>query len=134
MSDDLFKNALSGINDQVRATERMIHEVSRSIEEKNRRKEEREIRLLEATEQTAKNTAVLPEMLGLIQQGNDKQDEIFEIIVEILSISKSKSKAEAESKYRKIMKKATEFKGNVETITKLINYATTVWNTVEKLF
>lgn len=134
MNDDLFRNALSGINDQIRTTERIMDEAKRSIYKNNSQKEEREIRLLEASEQTARNTAVLPEILGLIDRSNEKQDEIFELLVEILAVAKSHSKDEAESKYRKVMKKAAGFTGDIETATKLMGYASTVWKFVEKIF
>lgn len=130
MTNDMMR----GINAEINAMQRRQNNIFESIQEQNRIKEEREIRLLEATEQTARNTAVLPEMLGLIRESNEKQDEVFDIIVEILSISKSASKEEAESKYRRAMKKVTDFSGDIETTTKLVGYASTAWSIVEKMF
>lgn len=95
--------------------------------------EEEELRLLEATEQAARNI-VFSEIFGLISQGNEKQEEIFDIIVDILSIAKSQFKDEAKSKYQQVMKNLNDFTGDIETISKLTTYSTAVWKNVEKIF
>ncbi|TCZ79911.1 hypothetical protein E0485_03320 [Paenibacillus albiflavus] len=89
---------------------------------------------MKAAEQTARNTAVLPDMMLILKEANDKQDEMFEIMVEILAISKAKNKDEAESRFAKVMRKITDLKDNAESIEKLVNYATMAWKAIDTYF
>ncbi|MGG4090547.1 hypothetical protein [Paenibacillus lautus] len=130
----MSNDPMRGIQEAIRASQQSLNAAVSQIESKNRQKEEREIRMLQAAEQTAKNTAVLPEMLDMIRQSTENQQEVIEILSEILSFAKAKSKDEAANRYRKVMKKAAELKGDIETATKLMGYATAAWNTIEKLF
>lgn len=56
---------------------------------------------LEMLQSINENTANLSMLVELINQSNDKQDELIEIMAEILAIAKAKNEEEAESKLKK---------------------------------
>lgn len=85
---------------------------------------------LEVLQSINENTANLYTMVELINQNNEKQDELIALMAEILSLAKAKSKAEAESLFKKIMGKITDTADNVDTMIKIIGWATAVYHMV----
>lgn len=110
---------MDSINRMTREHQRKIDESMRSLQEVNRKKEERAIADSAALQQIASNTKPLSDMLSLIQHSNDKQDEIFELLVEMLAISKSTNKKEAEGAFKTVMNKAIKLGSDYDSITKL---------------
>ncbi|SFE90880.1 hypothetical protein SAMN05428981_11018 [Bacillus sp. OV194] len=89
--------------------------------------------VLNALHGIEKNTAILTEMTLLLQKSNEKQDELFQLMVEILGIMKSSTIQEAESKFATVMRKITEFTDHANTMQSLINMATSVYNAYQAL-
>ena len=85
---------------------------------------------LEVLQSINENTANLYTMVELINQNNEKQDELIALMTEILSLAKAKNKSEADSLFKKIMGKINDTADSVETIIKIVGWATTVYNMV----
>lgn len=85
---------------------------------------------LEALESINENTANLYTMVELINQSNEKQDELIALMTDILSVAKAKSKAEADSLFKKSMGKIKDTVDSVDSIIKFVGWATTVYNSV----
>ncbi|CAF1720038.1 MULTISPECIES: hypothetical protein [Bacillus] len=100
----------------------------RDAEEKEYR--EQTLKLLTGIE---KNTAVLQEISFLMRKSNDKQEETFALIVEILEIMKSETNEEVVSKYQKIMSKISQFTGDVETMKSLYSISGTIYSVVSNM-
>ncbi|MFJ7680434.1 hypothetical protein ACIQXQ_20685 [Peribacillus sp. NPDC097198] len=83
--------------------------------------------LLNSIQGIERNTALLMEMTHLLQKSNDKQDETFELMVEILEIMKSKDQDEANSKFMNVIEKIKTFTDNASTVQSLIGMASTVY-------
>lgn len=98
-------------------------------------KEKEEFRksVVSALQGIEKNTALLTEMTFLLQRSNDKQDQTFALMVEILEIMKSKDQEEAESKFTVVMKKITDFTDNASTLQSLWGMANTVFKAYQAL-
>lgn len=107
-----------------------LHEFQQ--QEKQREKEYKES-VLNALLGIEKNTALLTEMTLLLQKSNDRQDEVFAIIVEVLEILKSSSQEEADSRFAKVMGKITTFKENVSTMQSLYGLASAAFNAYQGL-
>jgi hypothetical protein len=127
INNDPFKE----VGDQVRELQEKIHE--QKMREKQEELEYREA-VLKALQGIERNTALLSEISLLLQKNNERQDEIFQLIVEILEIMKSRTIEEAESKYRQVMRKINEFTGDFATIQTLHGMVYTVFNAVQSLF
>ena len=69
-------------------------------------------------------------MVELIKQSNDKQDELISLMAEVLSLAKAKSKEEADTLFKKIMSKINGTVDSVESMIKIVGWATTVYNMV----
>ena len=95
--------------------------------EKTEKYQEKSLKILESIKENTANLSMLVEM---INQSNDKQDELLEIMTEILAIAKEKEKKEAESKLKMVMNKITNTFDNADAIIKLLNWAMLVYNTV----
>lgn len=95
--------------------------------EKTEKYQEKSLEILESIKENTANLSMLVEM---INQSNDKQDELLEIMTEILAIAKEKEKKEAESKLKMVMNKITNTVDNADSIIKLLNWAMLVYNTV----
>lgn len=113
--------------------EEAMEEINRDKEEKEQRDLEYKESVLNSLHGIEKNTALLTEMTLLLQRSNDKQDEIFKLIVEIMEIMKSTDKEEAESKYRTVMKKIGEFTGDFSTVQSLYGMGQAVFNAYQSL-
>lgn len=85
---------------------------------------------LEVLQSINENTANLYTMVELISQSNDKQDELISLMTEILSLAKAKSKDEADTLFKKIMSKINNTADSVESMIKIVGWATTVYNMV----
>lgn len=85
---------------------------------------------LEILKSINENTANLYTMVELISQSNDKQDELISLMTEILSLAKAKSKDEADTLFKKIMNKINNTADSVESMIKIVGWATTVYNMV----
>lgn len=75
-----------------------------------------------------RNTANLNEIISLLKNGNEKQEEIFDVIVEMLEIAKEKDKEKAQNKCRKVMSKITNLMNDVKTMTTLYSFGTTIYS------
>ena len=95
--------------------------------EKTEKYQEKSLEILESIKENTANLSMLVEM---INQSNDKQDDLLEIMTEILAIAKEKEKKEAESKLKMVMNKITNTVDNADAIIKLLNWAMLVYNTV----
>lgn len=84
--------------------------------------------LISTLNQIELNTASIKEIIDLIKINNDCQDDIVTIITELLSISKQKEKELAEKKYIKVMDSIGKLSANIETITKLYGFGTTIYS------
>lgn len=85
---------------------------------------------LEVLQSINENTANLYTMIELISQSNDKQDELISLMTEALSLAKAKSKEEADTLFKKIMSKINDTADSVESMIKIVGWATTVYNMV----
>ncbi|MGU9969902.1 hypothetical protein [Bacillus sp. N1(2025)] len=65
-----------------------------------------------------------------MRKNNDKQEQTFALIVEILEIMKSETNEEVVSKYQKIINKISQFTGDVETMKSLYSISGTIYNIV----
>lgn len=85
---------------------------------------------LEVLQSINENTANLYTMVELISKSNDKQDELISLMTEVLSLAKAKSKEEADTLFKKIMSKINDTADSVESMIKIVGWATTVYNMV----
>ncbi|MDR4946501.1 hypothetical protein [Neobacillus cucumis] len=99
----------------------------RELEERQSELEFREA-MLATLKGIEKNTALLTEMTTLLQKSNEKRDETFQLMIEILEIMKSKNPEEANNKFMGIMEKIKTFTDHASTVQSLIGMATTVYN------
>ncbi|WP_050613363.1 hypothetical protein [Bacillus testis] len=113
--------------------QRSMEEWHKNEQEEKQREEEYKESVLNALLGIEKNTALLTEMTLLLQTNNDKQDEIFAIMVEILEIMKSANEEEANSKFTKVMKKITTFTENASTMQSLLGMANAAFNAYQGL-
>ena len=85
---------------------------------------------LEVLQSINENTANLYTLVELISQSNDKQDELIALTTEVLSLARAKSKEEADTMFKKIMGKINDTADSVDSIIKIVGWATTVYNMV----
>ena len=85
---------------------------------------------LEVLQSINENTANLYTMVELISRSNDKQDALISLITEVFSLAKAKSKEEADTLFKKIMDKINDTADSVDSIIKIVGWATTVYNMV----
>ena len=98
------------------------------LDESFKEKEEFRKSVLSSLQGIEKNTALLTEMTSLLQASNEKQDELFKLMVEILEIMKSKDQEEADTKFTAVTKKITAFADTANTMNSLLGMANTVYN------
>jgi flagellar biosynthesis regulator FlaF len=104
---------------QIQNSQKIIMRTSEVIQKEKKEEIERSIALLAAAQETAINTRTLSDIVTLIRSNNEKQEEIFDLLVEMLSISKASNKKEAEGIFKKVMDKAVKLGSNYDSITKL---------------
>ena len=85
---------------------------------------------LEVLQSINENTANLYTMVELISKSNDKQDELISLMTEVLSLAKAKSKEEAATSFKNITRKITDATASVDSLIKIVGWATTVYNMV----
>lgn len=107
---------------------KLYEEIRKNKEEEQQSELDYRESILNSLQGIEKNTALLTEMTLLLQKSNDKQDEMFLLIVEIMEIMKSANKEEADSKFTVVTKKITAFTDTASTMQSLIGMATTVYN------
>ncbi|MGF9907282.1 hypothetical protein [Brevibacillus porteri] len=112
----------------------ILDDIKREVAEKQKREEDYKQNVLEALLGIERNTASIATLVTLIQQNNDKQDEIIGLLNQVFEMSKSQTKEEAESKYRQFMKKLSDFNGDVGTIQALQGFANTAWTVLQPMF
>ncbi|MBP1934869.1 hypothetical protein [Ammoniphilus resinae] len=110
-----------------------LKKLDEAKQEKIRKDEEYKQSVLSALQGIEKNTANLSDMVLLLQKNEEKQEEVFKLLVQILEIAKSPNKKEAESKYRKVMTEIGKFRGDIETAAQLFNFAKTTWDAITKI-
>lgn len=103
--------------------EDFLEEIDRSQKEK----EEYDAAVLAALQGIERNTAGIADLVFLISNSNEKQDEVFELLVEVLALAKAKNAEEGKSLYKKIFGKLSDFTGDVETVQKLIGLANAIY-------
>ena len=94
------------------------------------RTQEYQQKSLDVLQSINENTANLYTMVELISRSNDKQDELISLMTEVLSLAKAKSKEEADTLFKKIMSKINDTADSVESMIKIVGWATTVYNMV----
>ena len=94
------------------------------------RTQEYQQKSLEVLQSINENTANPYTMVELISRSNEKQDELISLITEVLSLAKAKSKEEADTMFKKIMSKINDTADSVDSIIKIVGWATTVYNMV----
>lgn len=154
MEKEILKNTIAGyIKRQGQLTERMMapkfnngfgqvendffkqmKEIERLKEEELEREEEYKQQVLDALLGIEKNTANIAQLVTLIQSNNDKQDEIILLLKEVFEIGKAQNLEEAESKYRQIMRKISNFEGDVATVQSLTGFANTTFSALQNFF
>ena len=130
MNDDLMKSLTNvqknlglRINVPTLNTDELLEGVRKKQEEDQRYRED----VLKALRQIELNTANLSEIVSLLHSSNENQNQIFDIVVEMLSIAKEKDQQAAQSKYRKVMEKIGQVATNAENLTKLYGLGTTIY-------
>lgn len=98
--------------------------------EKNQEYQQKSLEVLQSINE---NTANLYTMVELINKNNENQDELIELMAEILSLAKAKSKADADTLFKKIMGKINNTTDNVDTMIKVVGWATAVYNMVQSM-
>ena len=98
------------------------------LEREEQEYRENSLKYLKAIEENTANLATLDE---LISNGNDKQDEIIEILKELFELAKHTDKSKAESAFRNVMNRIHSFEGDVSTIVKLMGFASTLWGILQ---
>ncbi|MCP1459366.1 hypothetical protein ABE348_18765 [Bacillus velezensis] len=134
---NLFQRVDLGFDSYNKFREDLYEQMDELAEETSEAIELRDAEEKEYREQTLKlltgierNTAVLQEISFLMRKSNDRQEETFALIVEILEIMKSETNEEVVSKYQKIINKISQFTGDVETMKSLYSISGTIYNVV----
>lgn len=118
------------INEQIASERQQKEQAIKQREKDEKEYREQTLQLLSGIE---RNTAILHEISLLMRTSNEKQDEIFTLIVEMLEVLKSANQEEAVSKYRKIMDKISKFKGDTDTIKSLYSVGSAILTMINTL-
>lgn len=105
-----------------------LSEAKRNMQGRYIAEEKRKDDVLQTLKNIEANTIGLNDIIPLISDNIEKQDEVLEFLKEALAISASETREEAESKWRKLLNKATQLTTDVETIQKLTSFTSTVLN------
>lgn len=125
-----MSNVFRGINNNYD----FLDEMKRGVQQKQKEEEQYKFDVLDTLKRIERNTADIQNIVSLLQTNNKNQDEIFKVVVEILSISKATTSEEADSKYRSVMSQIQTFNDDVETASKLWNIANVVWTMAKEYF
>lgn len=85
---------------------------------------------LEILQSINDNTANLYTLVELINQNNEKQDEIIALLAETLGLAKAKSKEEADTLLKRIMHKIHSTVNDVDMMLKVMGWVTSVYKMV----
>ncbi|QPZ43341.1 hypothetical protein I7X10_05745 [Bacillus halotolerans] len=118
------------INEQIASERQQKEQAIKQREKDEKEYREQTLQLLSGIE---RNTAILHEISLLMRTSNEKQDEIFTLIVEMLEVLKSANQEEAVSKYRKIMDKISKFKRDTDTIKSLYSVGSAILTMINTL-
>jgi hypothetical protein len=99
-----------------------VNESKRMERLKQQEKEERELQLLEIVQQIMKNTAYLPEMVGLIRKNNEVNEEMLELYKEMTNVLKAQTEEEAEGIFTSVIERAKNTKDAIDAIVALSGY------------
>jgi len=124
-----FNNSLA--SQTARDSTEQIRKMQEAMQRKNREEAEYKKLMLESVQGIESNTSGLPEMISLIRANGEKSDEVYDILVEILALSKAKDIQEADSKFESITNKAKGLSDSIETTQKLFGYAVIAYQTVK---
>jgi hypothetical protein len=108
--------------------EKISKDLQESVERRRQSEEKYKQDVLGTLKNIEENTGNLNIIIDLIMSNNEKQEEIFEIIMEFLSIAKEKDEDVAKGKYKKVMKDIAGFTGDIETMSKLYGFGTVLYN------
>lgn len=114
--------------------QKQMKEIQRLKAVEREREEDYKQQVLDALLGIEKNTANIAQLVTLIQSNNDKQDEIIQLLKEVFEMGKAQNLEEAESKYRQIMRKISNFEGDVATLQSLTGFANTTFSALQNLF
>jgi Sec7-like guanine-nucleotide exchange factor len=115
-------------------TNNYLTEMQNEVQKQKEREERYKFDVLDTLKRIERNTADLQNIVSLLQTTNQNQDELFKVVVEILSISKASTPEEADSKYRSVMTNIQTFNEDVETANKLWSLANVVWTMAKEYF
>ncbi|MDD3340988.1 MAG: hypothetical protein PHN72_02145 [Bacilli bacterium] len=126
--------ALSG---NLQKMNEQLNEISnKRIEEQEKKysdKVNRENRMIELLESIDKNTSILNDMLGLLEENTNDQKIILEIVNDLNSLATLPNKEVCQSTYRRIMQKINTAISDVNTINTLCVYGMTIYNTLHAM-
>lgn len=128
--DDLHRNMIDRVSENLGDLD---DEIIKEREQREAEEKEYRDQSLKHLASIEKNTAVLQEITFLLRTSNDKQEETFKLIVEMLEILKSNNKDEAISRYRKVMDKINRFSDDTQTIQSLYSLGGSILNVVNSL-
>ena len=118
----MYDDFLGGINMQVREQQEHMQRIVQDISNKNRQREEREVKNSINLEEIKNNTAALSNIVSLIRNSNEKQEQIYNLFVEMFEVVKSGNKDEAEGIFEKVLDKSSKLKNGIETFNTLYTY------------
>lgn len=95
--------------------------------EKTQKYQEESLKILKSIEV---NTANLNTLVELINNANDKQDDLIGLYAEMLVIAKAKNKKEAESLFKKVKSKIEESVNDVDSFLKIFGWASAIYQAV----
>jgi len=113
---------------------------SKEIEKLNQQRawqqeEDRKVQLesLNALRGIERNTGVLGDIVTLLQSNQEKQEEVFSIVIEMLEMTKSSNKEEIDSIYRRVMDRVQKFSGDIQAIKSLMALGASIHSFVSPL-
>ncbi|MGG6362658.1 hypothetical protein ACQ5SI_26285 [Peribacillus frigoritolerans] len=97
---------------------------------KEQEKEMRDQQLLKLVEQIMKNTAYLPEMVGLVRKNNEINEGMLELFKEMTNVLRAQSQEEAQNIVLDVVEKAKNTNDALEAMSGLLNYGKLLINLV----
>lgn len=119
-------NSLRSFDNSKNQPYEFMKRTQEAFQEKYRIEAEYNASVLNTLIKIENNTANLTALIELIKDNNERQEEILNVIMDLLSVAKETNKENAQNKYRKIMNKISDFSNDFETFMKLTTFATTV--------
>ena len=116
--------------------EKMMKAIDEAREEREKKYQDtanREKKMIELLISIDSNTAILKDMVILLQTSNENQELLIELLSTINTIATAKTKQEADSLMQQAMDLIRKKITNIETMQKLFNYSFTVFNLASKI-